>query len=86
MINELTMIEKKNVLVIGHNGSGKSLLSATLADNYEAFPISNDVERCLLQEDEKFISKVKDAFKIFDWEGQSTPLAFQKLLNTTENK
>ena len=82
------IIEEKNILVIGHHGSGKSLLSATLADDYEAFPISNDVERFYHQEDEKFIckSKVKDCFNIFDWEGKSTPLAFKKLLHTFEEK
>ena len=86
MSTELKMTEKKNILVIGHHGSGKSLLSATLANDYEAFPISNDVERFYDQEDAKFISKVNGCFKIFDWEGRSTPLAFKKLLDTFSEK
>ena len=88
MSTELKMTEKKNILVIGHHGSGKSLLSATLADDYETFPISNDVERFYDQENEKFIrkDKVKDCFTILDWEGPSTPLAFKKLLDTFEEK
>ena len=83
---DFTMSELKNVLVIGHNGSGKSLLCATLVDDYKAFPISNDVERIYLQDNVKLIAKVKDSYKVFDWEGEPTALEFQKLLGTFDEK
>ena len=83
---DFTMSELKNVLVIGHNGSGKSLLCATLVEDYKAFPISNDVERIYLQDDVKLIPKVKDSYKIFDWEGEPTAMEFQKLLGTFDEK
>ena len=77
---------RKNIVVIGHPGAGKSLFCAALSNNYDKFPISNDMEREFPEQkfiDEEFTNQNKN-FRIFDWEGKPSREAFQELLENSK--
>ena len=76
----------KNIVVIGNPGAGKSLFCATLSNNYDKFPISDDMEREFPEQkfiDEEFENQNKK-FRIFDWEGKPNCEAFQELLENSK--
>ena len=71
-----------NILVLGNSGAGKSLLCLVLSNNYERFPVSDDMERSFPEP--KFFTEEFTAqnhkFCIFDWEGYPSTESFQKML------
>ena len=76
----------KNIVVIGNPGAGKSLFCAALSNNYDKFPISDDMEREFPEQkfiDEEFENQNKK-FRIFDWEGTPNCEAFQELLENSK--
>lgn len=74
----------KNILIIGYSGHGKSLLSATLTDNYEKFPISHSADRNYEEGEFKdFVTyNYQDTYTIMDWEGEKTKENFKKLISS----
>lgn len=82
------MDEVKNILVIGHSGAGKSLLSAILTDDYDTYTISNDVERQRVHDQTyKFTCSNKNVkFNVYDWDGESTTQAFEKAIKSFNKK
>ena len=84
--SELEVNERKNIVVIGNPGAGKSLLCSVLSNNYDRFPISIDMEREFPEQkfiDEEFMVQ-NQKFRIFDWEGNATCEAFKNLLQNPE--
>ena len=78
---------RKNIVVIGNPGAGKSLFCATLSNNYDKFPISDDMEREFPEQkfiDEEFSTNQSQNFRIFDWEGKPNCEAFRELLENPE--
>ena len=78
--------KSKNIVVIGNPGAGKSLFCAALSNNYDKFPISDDMEREFPEQkfiDEEFENQNKK-FRIFDWEGKPNCEAFQELLENSK--
>ena len=78
--------KSKNIVVIGNPGAGKSLFCAALSNNYDKFPISDDMEREFPEQkfiDEEFTNECQN-FRIFDWEGKPSCEAFKELLENSK--
>ena len=73
---------RRNIVVIGNSGAGKSLFSAILSNNYETFQISDKLERYYAES--KFVEEnfnySNQNYCIFDYEGASTCDAYKNLL------